>query len=303
MVDRRSSTRVAVLIWLLVTACMGQNLARRASDLPTGAWEATSGHLRIRFEPDRLVVAEDRDLKAVRILQRAPGMLIVRNEGIKEAWTISLKGEALRLEHGGKIQTFRPLASVPPGLDLMPLPLGDPSKLSSQEIKDIQNEIIRRRDRGQAVRKDPKLKEEWPAVDADNFAYLKSLVQRVGWIDTEHFGKPATAAAIILAKHSSDPRLIQAILPLVEKDMTRSGISGELFSVLYDESRLSLGYKQRYGTQLAEDQSGPYVLPLEEPNRVNELRKMIDLPPLAEYLATASKYLFDGKPIRILSDK
>jgi hypothetical protein len=275
---------------------------RHASELPSGAWEEASGHQKVRFEPDRIVVAEDRGLKAMRILQRAPGMLIVRDEGIKETWTISREGEVLRFGHGGKIQTYRPMAKASLDLDLTPLPLGDPSRLSAQEIKNIQNEIIRRRDRDQAVRKDPKLKEEWAAVDADNFAYLKSLVQRVGWIDTAHFGKPATAAAIIIAKHSSDPRLMQAILPSVEKDMTHSGISAELFSVLYDESRLALGYKQRYGTQLAEDQAGPYVVPLEEPDRVNELRKAIALPPLAEYLATASKYLYDGKPIRILSD-
>jgi hypothetical protein len=278
-------------------------LVRHASDLPSGAWEDASSHQKVRFEPERIVVAEDRDIKAMRILQQAPGTLIVRDEGIKETWTISLEGELLRFGHGGKVLTYRPMAKVPLDLDLTPLPLGDPSRLSTQEIKDIQSEIIRRRDRDQAVRKDPQLKEERATVDADNFAYLKSLVQRAGWIDTAHFGKPATAAAIIIAKHSSDPRLMQAILPFVEKDMTYSGISAELFSILYDESRLTLGYKQRYGTQLAEDESGPYVVPLEEPDRVNEFRKAIALPPLAEYLATASKYLYDGKPVRILSDK
>jgi hypothetical protein len=303
MVSRRNSTLTAMLIWLLVAGCTGQRLVRHASDLPSGAWEEASGHQKVRFEPDRIVVAEDRSLKAMRILQRAPGTLILRDEGIKETWTISLEEDVLRFGHDGRIQTYRPMAKASLDLDLTPLPLGDPSKLSPQEIKNIQNEITRRRDRDQAVRKDPKLKEEWAAVDADNFAYLTSLVQQVGWIDTAHFGKQATAAAIIIAKHSSDPRLMQAILPSVEKDMTYSGISAELFSVLYDESRLTLGYKQRYGTQLAEDKAGPYVVPLEEPDRVDELRKAIALPPLAEYLATASKYLYDGKPIRILSDK
>jgi transcriptional regulator with XRE-family HTH domain len=53
-------------------------------------------------------------------------------------------------------------------------------------------------------------------------------------------------------------------------------------------------------TQLHTDAAGnPEVLPLEDPAHVDDFLKELKLPPLSEYLATASKYLYDNKPIKI----
>ena len=46
------------------------------------------------------------------------------------------------------------------------------------------------------------------------------------------------------------------------------------------------GRPQRYGTQVGDVQDGePVPWPIEEPNRVDERRAEIGLPPLSEYLA------------------
>lgn len=299
MLPTRNLTRLFVVL-LLVCACVPQAAPRLSSKTPTGAWESESGSQRLLFEHNRIVVAEGHDLKAVRVLESKPGALVVRNEGVKETWSVSAEGGRLKLGQGTATTVYHSLATTPPELDLTPLTLGEPGSATPKEIREISDQLLQRRDRDQAVRKDPKAtKEQWIAANDENSAFLKSLVQRVGWIDAEHFGKPASAAAVLLAKHTSDPRLMQAILPKVEEDVKRSAISPELFSVLFDELRLSLGEKQRYGTQLLENQDGPYVLPLEDVRKVDDFRKSIGLHPLAEYLETASKYLYDSKPIRL----
>jgi len=254
------------------------------------------------FEPDRFVVRQDGYTKAVVVLASVPGQVVVRDQGLKEIWRVSIKRNVLRVEHGSEVIEYEALQATPPELDLSPLPLGQPENVSPERIRGIERELLRRRDLDQTVRKDASQAGRWKTVDADNFAYLKALVQEVGWIDCDRFGKAASSAAILLGKHSSDPRLMQAILPLVEKDVKSSAISAELFSVLYDGLQLSLGKKQRYGTQLGEDEKGPFAVPLEEPGKVDDLRRAIGLPPLAEYLATAGKYLYSGREVRVLTE-
>jgi hypothetical protein len=73
-----------------------------------------------------------------------------------------------------------------------------------------------------------------------------------------------------------------------------------MYAILYDRLQLNLGCKQRYGRQVAKDSEGqPMVLPLEDASKVEQFRKEIGLPPLAEYLKLASEGLFSGKAIRM----
>jgi hypothetical protein len=43
----------------------------------------------------------------------------------------------------------------------------------------------------------------------------------------------------------------------------------------------------------------PYILPLEDPDKVDDHLKAIGLPPLSQYRDDASKFLFSGRPIRL----
>lgn len=284
---------------LLAGACSVSRAPQLNQEFPAGAWQAEGQAIQIRFEPDRVVIADGQQVKAMKILERRLGTLVVRIDGVKEVWSLSREGGELRFGNGAAALIYRPLRGIPPELSLDPIRLGAPAFVTPEEVQAIQTEILRRVKLDQSVRTDPTAKEKWPAATAENSHYLKSLVQRVGWISSDRFGKRASAAAVLLAKHSSDPRLIQAILPLVQEDVQRAAVSAELFSVLYDDLRLTLGEKQRYGTQIFQDEQGPYVLPLEVPDKVEEFRKAIGLEPLTDYLATASKYLYDGKPIRM----
>jgi hypothetical protein len=83
-----------------------------------------------------------------------------------------------------------------------------------------------------------------------------------------------------------------AALPQIEKDFRHAGDDAQAFAIVYDSVQLDLGRKQRFGTQIRGVAEGkPFVLPLEDPQRVDTLRKEIGLPPLSEYLADAGKVL------------
>ena len=121
----------------------------------------------------------------------------------------------------------------------------------------------------------------------------------VGWLDAARFGQKTSVLAVILAKHSQNLRLMMAVLPYAQKDLRLAG-DGQTYAVLYDGLQIELGNKQRYGTQITQDAEGkPYVLPIEEPGKVDGLLKEMGLPPFSKYLEDASKILYNGQPIRM----
>jgi hypothetical protein len=124
-------------------------------------------------------------------------------------------------------------------------------------------------------------------------------VQEIGWIDAPRFGQKVSVFATIMTKHTGNLALMAAVLPYVERDLKETG-DGQTYAVLYDAVQLDLGRKQRYGTQIGADAKGDhYILPLENPARVDDELKAIGLGPLSRYMADASQALFKGRPIRL----
>src|SRR5262249_16307334 len=155
--------------------------------------------------------------------------------------------------------------------------------LPTDQVQQIQTEIERRWELDQTVRHDPAKRALAPKVDAENRDYFLHLIQEVGWLDVARFGTRTSVVAALFVKHIYRMPLNLAALPYVEHDLKATG-DGEAYAILYDDTQLHLGRKQRYGTQIAEDANGdPYVLPLEQPERVDKLRKEIGQPPLATY--------------------
>jgi len=179
--------------------------------------------------------------------------------------------------------------SLPP---LRPIP--------DEKVKEITQELASRERHDQEILRKPEEKSQQLLVQADNERYLREVVGRYGWIDIPRFGKPAAAAAILIVKHAEDVPLMQAALPIVERDAIENGGGKELVSILVDSLLITTGHKQKYGTQITEDASGkPFALPVEDPAKVDEYRKNLGIRPWAEYLNLASKALYEGAPIRL----
>jgi hypothetical protein len=190
---------------------------------------------------------------------------------------------------------LRKLDSVPPELELKPLVLGAPGPLPPERVKEIQDELDLRGKKDQEVRqgliefpnggREVSALEAMRKVDTDNTGWLKKTVAAVGWTDAARFGPEAAQSAFLIVQHSGDLPLMMAALPEIEKDVKAKRVDAQDYALLFDRSRIFLGDKQRYGTQLMPGPGGTMrILPLEDRARVEELRKEIGLFPLSQYV-------------------
>jgi hypothetical protein len=172
-----------------------------------------------------------------------------------------------------------------------PVTLGRAGPLAPERVEDIRAELTKRVRVDQEVRRDRRRHDEMQGVDADNTAWLRTLVIEVGWIDAERFGREAAGAAFLLVQHSGDLPLMTAALPEIEKDVRAGRLDGQPYALLYDRLHFMRGGKQRYGTQVVVREGGEQVVErLEDPDNVDARRREIGLGALADYLAG-----FDGK--------
>lgn len=263
-----------------------------------GAWEEVGGGRQLNFETDRMIQREG-DKLTVRGLIRSeagsgPNRLVLRNNGLSEAWTFKIEDGLLTLEPTGSAQEgnkkggFRRLDHVPPDLKLEPLPVTAAKALPPERIQAIQKEIKDRFDAEQVLLKSPSPpKDQILDVQQKNLVYLTGLLKEVGWLDADRFGAKTAVQAVIMAKHTHDLRLMMTLLPYAEHDLKDSG-EGQTYAVLYDASQLELGRKQLYGTQVAKDKNDGhfFVLPMQESKaQVNVRLAKMKLPSLDEYLA------------------
>lgn len=292
MVSRKAPSQgklgqVLFALFLLQTAVA---LGAEVPQSLLGAWQLQGGADVVLIEADRLVVWQDGKLRVLGVLSYESGWLTVRRSGLPERWHALTQGRTLVLEQGDVPHAFERLATVPDAVQLAPAALPAPAVLTPERIAVIQQELASRLQADQQALKSVAVEKE--RVGSENMRYLRSLTQEVGWIDVDRFGSRTSYAAAILAKHGGDLRLLLAALPWIEKDFKHAGVDAQAFAIVYDSVQLDLGRKQRFGTQIRGAGGGkPFVLPLEDPERVDAFRKEIGLPPLAEYLSEAGKVL------------
>lgn len=123
-------------------------------------------------------------------------------------------------------------------------------------------------------------------IDQENGIWLKALIADRGWPGYALVDKDGAHAAWLLVQHQdADPAFQHRCLDLLVAAVARHDASPADLAYLTDRVLLAEGRKQLYGTQCMQTPDGDFVLrPLESPERVDELRRSVGLPPLAEYL-------------------
>lgn len=168
-------------------------------------------------------------------------------------------------------------------LDLPILIVGN-SVVSNLEKNKILKELTNRYKTDQEVRSNPSLASKMRETDVANTIYLKGIVSKFGWIDTERFGAQASLTAFLIVQHSGDASLMTATLPLIEKDVKEKRIDGQNYALLFDRLMLYMGKKQKYGTQVFKKENNMIVLPCENKDKVDEFRNELGLSSLSQYL-------------------
>jgi hypothetical protein len=257
----------------------------------------------LRYEPARRTLADKDSFDVEVATEYGKDYVVLCSLGRQRRVKFSIENDTLTLTNeGGPKRVFRRMAAVPPELELKPLALGKQAELPDERIKTIRKELARRFLLDQDVRNkilrpparnktkseaDMKALQELCAkIDGDNVQYLKSLIGEIGWVDVPRFGEETSNAAFMIVQHSGHMRLMLAALPEIEKDVKAKRFQdGQPYALLYDRMHLLLGEKQRYGSQVGQNEEGEVVvLRLEDRARVDEFRKELGLMPLSTYL-------------------
>ncbi|MBN2663424.1 MAG: hypothetical protein JXR68_07215 [Bacteroidales bacterium] len=130
-------------------------------------------------------------------------------------------------------------------------------------------------------------------VDSVNLIIVENILEQYGWFGGKDIngkiigGKPS--ATFFLVIQHSDLETQQKYLPMMKDAVTKGYISG--IDLAYLEDRIAVGQKKRqiYGTQVGIDTATnqPFVLPLVDPDNVDERRKKVGLSTMSEYVSHA----------------
>lgn len=129
-------------------------------------------------------------------------------------------------------------------------------------------------------------------TDSANTAWLKAYVARWGWPTVRQVGREAVEAAFLIVQHAvHDTAFMRAMLPAIRDSHRRGDLDGGAVAMLTDRVEVKAGRPQIYGTQLSL-KDGRWVLdPLADSAGVDERRRRLGLPPLAEYLRLVDSML------------
>lgn len=122
------------------------------------------------------------------------------------------------------------------------------------------------------------------AVDRENQKALLAMAPPEGWFLRSRYGEKAAKAAFHIIQHSDEEQW-RRFMPILEPLVATGEIDGQSFGLMFDRLAVSEGRPQRYGSQMFCDKGRWTPNPLEDPARVEELRKAMGFPQtFAEYL-------------------
>lgn len=123
------------------------------------------------------------------------------------------------------------------------------------------------------------------AADSLNFIKVSAILEKFGWPGTEDIGLSANTTVFMVIQHANLDQQ-ERYLPLMRKAVKEGNALGSQLALLEDRVALLQHRKQRYGSQVKWDmKTNVYsMLPLEDPEHVDERRREVGLRPLKEYL-------------------
>ena len=122
--------------------------------------------------------------------------------------------------------------------------------------------------------------------DSAHLVFVKNVLDSIGWPGFIEVGREGNAAIFLVIQHA-DSATQRKYLPLLREAVKNHKALPADMALLEDRVLLNMNKKQIYGSQIGiEPETGAaYVLPLEDPDRVDERREKVGLGPMANYLA------------------
>lgn len=125
---------------------------------------------------------------------------------------------------------------------------------------------------------------EMEKLHNDNAQRLEEIINAIGWPTGAKVGTDGAEAAWLILQHAiARPDLLKSCLSLLQQAAERGEIPAKYPAYLEDRICFFQGQPQKYGTQFDWDEKGQLnYWPLQDEENVDQLRKDIGLPPLAE---------------------
>ena len=160
---------------------------------------------------------------------------------------------------------------------------------------ELRSELVRRQRLDQATRSDVEDgKVEFVSrvleIDADNTAWLKAVVEAVGWPGYSLVGEEGARAAWLLAQHADrDPQFQRRCAELLKRAVGEGEAAPTDLAYLTDRVLVNTCRPQLYGTQLTARDGRFLPQRLEDPGSVDARRRNVGLEPLQDYLRRATE--------------
>ena len=109
-------------------------------------------------------------------------------------------------------------------------------------------------------------------LDGENIKRVEEIIAKYGYPGKALVGTPENRAACIVIQHSS-PQVIQKYLPMLREAVKNGDLDRQSLALTEDRNLMYQGKKQIYGSQFFEANGKPAFWPIENSEKVNELRK------------------------------
>ncbi|MEU6041532.1 DUF6624 domain-containing protein [Actinomadura sp. NPDC047616] len=124
----------------------------------------------------------------------------------------------------------------------------------------------------------------WLWIDRRNAAWLRRVVRGRGWPGRSVAGEDGAQAAWLIAQHADrSPEAQRMFLDALRAAVASGEADPADLARLEDRVRVNAGRPQLYGTQYGMTETGYGPHPVEDPERLDERRAAVGLPPQAEY--------------------
>lgn len=120
--------------------------------------------------------------------------------------------------------------------------------------------------------------------DSINLFKVKKILDERGWLSDSVIGARGNQTLFLVIQHSNRPTW-EKYIPMLREAVKLGNAQPSALALMEDRLALAQGKRQTYGSQIGSDASGAYVLPLDDPDHVDERRKTVGLGKLQEYVS------------------
>jgi hypothetical protein len=121
--------------------------------------------------------------------------------------------------------------------------------------------------------------------DSVDLIKVRAIIDKYGWLGPDEIGDDGNSTLFLVIQHA-DLKTQEKYLPVMQDAVKAGKARASSLALLEDRIALREGKKQIYGSQfyLNTQTNEAYVLPMDDPDHVDQRRSEVGLHSMAEYL-------------------